>query len=194
MTRDRAGPIIAAIALVAAACAAAPPSRTSLPSAEPVVPGGAEATDGAFRLELDLPRTIWRSAEPITGTAELDYSGVGERLLYGSGAGLIGFTWAQVGGTKHGGWTWQADCSHHPISAAAPLSTTVHLGAAFSADDPDASFYAAMDWQNPRLPPGDYVLGAVSTFTEVPCTGESAPPGSRDYDIATPTITIHVTP
>ncbi|MBI3750837.1 MAG: hypothetical protein HY263_04160 [Chloroflexi bacterium] len=185
--------VVAVVAFVTAACGAVTPSTTPA-SVEPGVPAQAEATDGAFRLWFDLPRTIWRSTEPITGTAVLDFLGVGQRLLYGPNAGLIGFTWTQVGGTKHGTWVWQLDCSHHAISAAAPLSSPLRLMVAFTPDDPDASFYASTDFEHPLLPPGDYVLGAVASFSEVPCTGESAPPGASDHDMATSTITIHVIP
>lgn len=186
--------VVAVLVFVTAACRAATPSATPPVSVEPGVPAQAEATDGAFRLWFDLPRTTWRSNEPISGTAVLDFTGVGERLLYGSGAGVIGFTWTQVGGTKHGDWFWQLDCSHHAISAGAPLSSPLRLLVAFTPDDPDASFYASMDFLHPLLPPGDYVLGAIARFTEVPCTGEPAPSGASDHDMATTTITIHVVP
>lgn len=190
--RSRHVSAVVVLAFVTAACRAV--TSTPAVSVEPGVPAQAEATDGAFRLWFDLPRTTWRSTEPISGTAVLDFSGVGERLLYGANSGLIGFTWMQVGGTKHGNWVWQLDCSHHAISPGAPISSPLRLLVAFTPDDPDASFYASMDFLHPQLPPGDYVLGAIANFTEVPCTGASAPPGASDHDMATSTITIHVVP
>jgi hypothetical protein len=190
MTR-RAAATVSGLALLLAGCSSLQPSAIPQVSA---VPTQVQTTDGAFRLVFDLPQTTWRSTDAITGNAELHYSGGGERSLYGSGASLIGFTWTQVGATRHGNWLWTADCANHLISPTAPLSNGLALSAEWAPDDPDASFYAAMDWQRPRLPPGDYLLRAVSSFTEVPCTGQPAPSGATSHDIATPVIPIHVVP
>jgi hypothetical protein len=68
-----------------------------------------EATDGRFRLELVLPRLTWSADEAITGMAILSYGGDAATAPYGSGSGLVAFSFDEVGGVRHAGYAMTAD-------------------------------------------------------------------------------------
>jgi hypothetical protein len=78
-------------------------------------------TDGPFRLELVLSRLDWKTGEPISATAILSFDGSGPSTIYGSGASVIAFGYAEVGGTRKVDPVWDADCDPHPVDPATPI-------------------------------------------------------------------------
>src|SRR4051794_259833 len=125
-------PGVLLVAFTLTGCSGRSPSAPPGLSTPPRPPAHVGGTAAARRPAFAVRQTTWSAADTLTGHAELAYSGLGERLLYGASAGLVGFTWRQIGGTKHGGWFWQLDCSHRPSSAASPLSSPVRLLASWS--------------------------------------------------------------
>jgi hypothetical protein len=126
----------------------------------------ATSTDGAFRLELVLPRLEWTAAEPITGTSILSTDGAGPTTIYGSGS-VLNFAYAEVGGARTVEPVWTADCATHELDPATPITTALDKSGAASADDPDSawlhSFITAPDV---RLPAGTWDVTTVAIFTE----------------------------
>ena len=131
-------------------------------------------SDGDFVLTFDVPRRHGARRTRSPGRQNSRFGRERARTLYGSGFGMIGFTFQEIGGTKHGEQVWHADCGHHAIAADAPLTRALQLGVGWTAEDPDASFYAAFAADPGRhLPVGDWQLTALALFDERPCTGRS---------------------
>jgi hypothetical protein len=120
----RSAGIIAALALVVAGCASVASTSTIGPSASPIVaasPAVAQTTKGPFLLQLELPRTDWRTTETITGDATLSLVGISS-LQYGSnGNGPIIFSIDEVGGSRKVDPVITADCRYRTMDAAEPL-------------------------------------------------------------------------
>jgi len=163
------------LVLVVAACASpAPTTGPSLgPSPSPSADSRihAEAADGLFRLVFDLPRTTWQAGEPIDGLARLEVLAGGADLA-GSGSGLIGFEFREVGGSRQMGAAWNDDCRQSRLDAGAPLETGIIKSGGFGGEDPDAAFYRAF-FADPmiRLPAGTWEIAAIAEFTEGLCDG-----------------------
>ncbi|HEY4752701.1 MAG TPA: hypothetical protein VIH37_05400, partial [Candidatus Limnocylindrales bacterium] len=157
----RRGLVLAGLLAVVAGCAIAP----SGPPATPPPP--AAEVDGPFRLELALPRTDWRAGEAITGTATLSYAGAAPTTVYGSGVGVIAFSYAEVGGTRRVDPAWTADCTPHPIGPAAPITAELSKSGAVGGTEPDADFLRSFLTTDPgvvRLPAGTWDVSAVTMF------------------------------
>jgi hypothetical protein len=174
--------LCAALGVVLVGCASPAPSPT--PSA--TSPVRAAATDGAYRLDLELSRATWASKEAIEGTATLSYTGAGAVTVAGSGSGPIYFAYVELGGTRHMGWAGTPDCRFQDLSAGAPISTGLKKAGGWSGEDPNASFYASF-FADPEvhLPAGDWTITAISEFGEGTC-------GTNDHKIQA-TVQIHVT-
>ena len=103
-------------------CAGSLPSTTgalALGSRSP--PALAQDTDDHFRLVFELPKTTWRTTEEVAGTATLTLVTPASMTVWGSGAGILGFEFAEVGGDKNVGWiphTGKVQLS--PVDWAAP--------------------------------------------------------------------------
>ncbi len=152
-------------ALLIAGCAG-PAATAAPPTAAP--PVSAQA-DGPFRLELALPRTDWRAGEAITGTATLSYSGAAPTAVYGSGGGVIAFSYAEVGGSRRVDPVWSADCGRHPIGPAAPITAGLSKSGAVAGTEPDAGFLRSFLEGDPgvvRLPAGTWDVSAVTMFLD----------------------------
>jgi hypothetical protein len=157
------------------ACSPAPtPSASAAPSQAEAVPctepcPSAASTSGPFKLELALPKTDWKSDEPITGTAILSYGGPNAKTLYGSG-GLLNFQYTQVGGPHKTSPVSTDECGQYEIGPAMPMRTPVSKSGGFTDDDPDAawlrSFLTAPDV---RLSAGTWDVTALANFTEGDC-------------------------
>lgn len=186
MTRRVRGPWIAPLASIAllAACggpapSAAPPvpapSDTPAPTAvaDPGVPGPAQAvdTEGRFRLVLGLAAVIVRAGEPVEGQAALTTVDGQEAAIAGSGGGVIGYSFTEIGGPRSMGGVMTSDCAPHTIPAGGALRSPLRPSAAWSEDDPNAAFYRAFA-QRPdvRLPPGAWRITAHAQFLGAGCT------------------------
>jgi hypothetical protein len=145
---------------------------TAVPAAE-ISPGPATAfaSDGPFQLELELPRTTFSTAEPVTGQGILSTIDGSDVAVAGSGSGLITFSYSEIGGRRSMGGEATADCRPYTIAADDPMTEQLTHSASWSSDDPDAAFYEAFA-QGPdvRLPPGAWQVTARATFLGADCT------------------------
>ena len=152
---------LALVAVVLAACGGSPAPLSA--------PSPASETDGLFRLELALPRLDWRAGDAITGTATLSYAGPGPTTVYGSGGGVIAFSYAEVGGDRHVDPVWAADCGPHPLGPRAPITADLSKSGAVGGTEPDADFLRTFLLTDPgvvRLPAGTWDVSAVTEFLD----------------------------
>jgi hypothetical protein len=144
------------------------------PVASPTVTAGAADTfarDGRFQLLLSLPASTFRASEPITGEGVLTTLDGREAGIAGSGAGVIGFTFREIGGTRSMGGLMTADCAPHTIPAGGDLRATLRPSAGWSAEDPNADFYRAFsEASEVRLPAGTWEIAAHAIFMGPGCT------------------------
>lgn len=180
---------VALLALVAACGPMITPEPTTTGSSQASsAPVGAAAVAGPFRLTIVLPKATWRADEPITGVAILSVTGLQTAELGGSGGGLIGFDYREVGGRRHVEPASTADCTMRSIGPADPISEPLGKSGGFDDTDPNADFYRTfLQGPDVRLPPGEWQITAVATFIDGEgCDGQS-------YTIGTP-VTITVVP
>jgi hypothetical protein len=157
-----------AFVLLLAACAAPSPTSTPAPTAAgPADAVTAVATQGPFRLTFTLPKAVWRTDEAIDGEARLGLAAGPDVGVGGSGAGLMGFGFAEVGGDRLMGPASTADCRPYTLSAAQPAVTGITKSGGWSEDDPNAAFYRTF-LADPlvHLPPGDWDVTATADFVE----------------------------
>lgn len=174
-----------ALCLVVSGCGNAPAPGTSAPG--PTLVQHAESLQGPFRLVFELPRGSWQSGDAIDGLAALSVVNGPGVDLGGSGGGVLGFAFAEVGGTRHVDPVSSADCAPYRLEPGDPITSTVKKSGAFSADQPDAAFYSSF-FADPlvHLPAGDWNISAVAEFVEgTGCTGLS--------HTMTATILVHIT-
>ena len=162
------------LALVVAACATSSPRLPAVSpgsSQDATAPAHAQATDGPLRLAFDLPRATWQAGEPITGRARLEVE-AGGADLGGSGSGLVGFEFREVGGHRRMGPAWTSDCRQYRLDPNAPLTSGITKSGGFAGEDPDAAFYRSF-FADPmvRLPAGTWEIAAAAEFSEGLCDG-----------------------
>lgn len=133
----------------------------------------ASTTDGPFRLELVLSRLDWKTDEPISGTAILGFDGSTPTTIFGSGASVLNFAYAEVGGTRKVDPVWAADCGPHALDPATPISEDLLKSGAIPNDGPDADFLRSfLTGPGIRLPAATWDITALAIFTEgVGCVG-----------------------
>lgn len=153
------------LAVLLAACAGSAPSPTSSAVT-------AEDVEGPFHLAFTLPRTTWSAGESIEGGSRLSLSALGPVTIRGSGGGLLGFGFAEVGGRRQMGPAMTADCAIHRIAGNEPIVSPITKSGGFSTDGPDAAFYQAF-FADPlvHLPAGEWDITAIAEFTEDECGG-----------------------
>jgi hypothetical protein len=165
-----------ALALVAVVLAACGSSPAPSPAASPA-PSPAAETDGLFMLQLALPRLDWHAGDAITGTATLFFTGPAPTTVYGAGSGVIGFVYAEVGGSRRVDWASTADCAPHPLGPAAPITVDLSKSGAVTGSEPDAEFLRTFLLTDPgvvRLPAGTWDISAVTQFLDGnACSGSS---------------------
>lgn len=153
------------LAVLLAACSGPTPSPT-------VSSATAEKVEGPFRLVFTLPRTTWSSGESIEGQSQLSLLAGAPVTLGGSGSGVLGFGFAEVGGRRQMGPAMTADCRSYRIAADEPIVSPIAKSGGFSTDGPDAAFYRAF-FADPliHLPAGEWDITAVAEFAERDCGG-----------------------
>jgi hypothetical protein len=170
--------LLVTLGMVSHACAPGPAASVG---PEPT----AQASVGSYTLTFELTKGAWAASETIEGTASLSYSGVGSHNLSGSGSGLLGFGFSEVGGSRNMGPAFTLDCRPYEIGPDEPISSPIRMNGAWSLDDPNGPLYMSVI-REPKLPAGDWDLYAVASFIEGQgCVGEEQE--------LTATIRIHVT-
>jgi hypothetical protein len=159
------------LAVTAAAACAGNPVQSLLADAPSDGPQAASDIDGRFRLDFAFPKRTFTAAEPIEGIATLSVLGPGIGKIGASGGGPILFGIREVGGRREIGPASQADCQSFPIGQGSPISRAITKSGGFSADDPDAGFYADF-FKDPELhlPPGTWDITAYASFAEGDCS------------------------
>jgi hypothetical protein len=161
------------VCLVVGACGASPAAPTSAPGSDAAQ--RAEDLEGSYRLVFELERGTWKAGEPIDGLATLALLDQEAVDVGGSGSGLFGFGFEEVGGRRRLGPASTADCVTYRLDRATPRTSNIKKAVGFSADEPDADFYRTFI-SDPllRLPVGDWRITAVAQFIEgVSCGGAS---------------------
>lgn len=135
------------------------------------VPSASDA-EGAFRLNFRLPQATYQSTDAISGTATLEVTDGHDASLSGSGDGLLGFSFVEVGGTRRMDAGWHDDCRRYTIEAGSPMTSAITKSGGWGGEDPDAAFYQAFI-ADPQvhLPPGTWDISAVASFAEGDCGG-----------------------
>jgi hypothetical protein len=120
------------------------------------------STDGAYRLELVLPRLSWNVGDPISGTAILSLTGSLPTKVYGSGE-LIAFTFDEVGGNRRAGPLWDLSCTTHALDPASPMTTALYKSGSSDTSQPDVDFLRAF-FADPQihLPAGTWDITAIA--------------------------------
>ncbi len=124
--------------------APSPAMQSPTPAPSPAATAGpTEATDtrDGFRLVLTLPATTVPASLPVAGEALLTTVDGRVASLAGSGSGLIGFTFEEIGGTRMMGGMMTSDCHPYTIAAGDEYRISLRPSAAWSEDDPNADFY-----------------------------------------------------
>jgi hypothetical protein len=122
---------------------------------------------------LVLPHLDWKATDTITGTAILSFAGSAPTTIYGSGGGVIVFSYDEVGGNRHVNWVMTADCGPHPLDPATPITAELSKSGAVGGNEPDADFLRSFlaDPQI-RLPAGTWDITAVAVLYEgAGCSG-----------------------
>jgi hypothetical protein len=147
--------------LVAGCTLVFPDAPPAMPAIDPG-PVVAGSTDDRFRLTLTLPSATWSAEAAIEGEAVLAVD-QGAVELGGSGGGLIGFRYSQVGGRIVVDPIWTADCATHHLTAAEPIRAPLAKSGGWSEDDPDAAFYQEfLQADGVRLLPGLWDITAIA--------------------------------
>jgi hypothetical protein len=151
--------IVAVVATVGGACAGSAASTTGGPP-----PGAvAEATSGAFRLRLELPRSDWLASDTITGQATLSNVGV-SAVQFGTSGEPIILSFGEVGGGRRVTAFDPVDCGYRTLEVARPI--VVPLTNKMGAYRPDAPPSDFPKWfiTNSRLqlPVGTWRVTAVA--------------------------------
>jgi hypothetical protein len=157
---------IAAVALLAvvAGCGGSSPSASGrVSTASPPPPPRAQAGDDRYVLSFELPKATWRVSEPITGAATLRLISPSAMTVWGSGTGLVGFGFDQLGGDKSTDWLLTADCVPRELSASTPLVIALYKTWSYAADaTPDPQIHLSV---------GDWKIAAMADFTDDLCAG-----------------------
>ena len=157
--------LIVAATLVLVACGTSP---TTSPTGVPQ-PVTAMDEQGPFRLELELPSTVYAPGEPIEVVARLRFAGPGSTVIAGSGSGLITTSLLDADGTALTGAA-TADCAPYTLDAAVPLTTGFVKSGGYVPDDPTDDFVESF-LKDPifRLPAGDWGVEATAEFFAEGC-------------------------
>ena len=134
----------------------------------------ADERQGAYTLGFELPKTTWKAGEAISGTATLHVASANSADVSGSGSGLIGFDFAELGGSRHVVPAQTSDCRPYRLDPDKPMESAIVKSGAFYPEQKDFEFYRSF-LTDPivRLPAGIWTITAVSSFSEGKgCTGQ----------------------
>ena len=147
-------------------------------------------TQGAFRLTFSLPQATYDASEEINGIATLAVTNGKSATIAGSGNGPLGFSFDEVGGTRHMDAVWRESCRRYEVEPGSPITSAIKKSAGWSAEDPNAAFYQAfIEDPQVHLPPGTWDISAVASFSEGDCSSTV-----RVQHLMTAKIRITVTP
>jgi hypothetical protein len=112
-----------------------------------------------------LPHLGWKASDPISGDAILSFDGSAPTTVYGSGGGVIVFSYDEVGGNRHVGYVMDAVCAPHQIDPATPLNVPLAKSGAVNGTEPDAEFLRSF-LADPQvhLPNGTWDITAYAIF------------------------------
>lgn len=154
-------------------CASAVPSPSTRPSlvSSPSGPISSPDADAHFLLVLQLPKALWHTTETIEGTATLTLVGLSTMSAWGSGMGIVGFEFAEVGGNRKLSWLRTADCVAHGLDASTPLVSEITNASTQVVNGTASDFYGSGTDRLIHLPAGDWTVSAVTDFAEDSCAG-----------------------
>src|SRR5664280_2668853 len=155
-------------------CSATTPMPAN-PSQTAATPAQATDSQGQYQLVFEMPTTDWRTTDSITGLATLSLIGSGGVDFGSSGGGPIGFGFDEVGGSRHVGPVWTADCMYGRLESGQPKTSPITKSGGFTGEDPNVDFYRSF-FADPlvHLPAGDWTITAVASFVEgTLCSGAS---------------------
>jgi len=129
--------------------------------------GTARARQGDFALTFTLPRTTWQVGEAIEGTAALASTVDHIVRVGGSGDGLLGFEYAELGGPRDIQPFWTLACGPYDLRPGAPITSSLTKTGSWDPNGPDADFYRDF-FADPavRLPAGMWDITAAASFVE----------------------------
>jgi hypothetical protein len=160
------------LGLIVAACGVGP---TSGPD-QPPNPTQATVDAGRFQLTFEVARTTARPGDEIKGVATLRLRDGGPGALSGSGTGLLGFSFHEVGGAGRSlDPVFTADCVPYRISIDKPIVSPIVRSGGYSGEEPDADFKRSMlEGSALRLPAGTWNITAAAGFVDgANCEGQS---------------------
>ncbi|HLY50774.1 MAG TPA: hypothetical protein VKR21_16420, partial [Solirubrobacteraceae bacterium] len=129
-------------------------------------------------------------SQPIEGSASLSVDAPIE--VGGSGEGLVGFKYDEVGGLdRHVEGAWTLDCRPYQLAPGQPVSSKLTKTGGYDPQASGAAFYASF-FTDPvvRLPAGTWTITALASFTDYSSDQACKLPS---HALSAP-ITIHVTP
>jgi hypothetical protein len=134
-------------------------------------PVRSQVSNTNFLLVLELPKAEWHTTEMIDGTATLTLIGLSSEAAWGSGMGIVGFQFAEVGGSRKLDWVRTADCVGHQLEASKPFVAKISE-ASMVVSSYESDFGRGIGANNAtRLPPGDWSISAVTGFADNTCDG-----------------------
>jgi hypothetical protein len=120
----------------------------------------AESVDGHFGLTVALPLRIWRTGEPITGTATLSISGIDKLDIMTSSGGPFVYQLERVDGSVRGFYAGTPDLRGTTLTVASPIVGAIPPFDLFhwssGAGSPAPSYVG----------PGDWTLTVEAAFVE----------------------------
>ena len=149
-------------------------SASALSSASPTgaqaAPSGvfvANATEAGFMLTFSMPRTTWSTDDSIEATAALVSTTEGTTRVGGSGHGLLGFAYAEVGGRRDIEPFWTLACGPYDLRTGVPFRSSLTKTGWWDPHGRDADFYRGF-FAGPsvHLPVGTWDITAVASFVE----------------------------
>jgi hypothetical protein len=164
------------LGVIVACCGAGCGAGTTSGPDESPNPTQATVEAGRFQLTFEIARTVGRPGDVIEGVATLRLLENGPGALSGSGSGLLGFSFHEVGGAGRSlDPVFTSDCAPYRISVDKPISSPIVRSGGYSADEPDAEFKRSLlEGSVLRLPAGTWNITAQAGFIDgANCEGQS---------------------
>lgn len=170
--------LLAAVILILAGCSVADTHPTGPIPSLVREPASAEAVNGPYRLIFEMPSTMWREGETITGEARIELlEGDAVEVAGSSSPGLVAFEFVELSGRWKVQAVWTSDCGgQHRLTATDPVVLALQsTGGAASLDAPeDPNWYREfLVTRDVQLPGGQWDITAIAHFSE---TWDCPPP------------------